>query len=62
MHVRSPFSRLQAVRFVMAVARLKLLCRKARALPAEALMLVHGYLVAHVGASCPVRLKQMLEA
>ena len=58
----APFSQLQAVRFVMAVARLLLLCRKARALPAEALMLVHGYLVAHVGASCPAWLKQMLEA
>ena len=45
----------------MAVARLKLLCRKARALPAEALLLVHCYLVAHVGASCPAWLKQMLE-
>ena len=63
MHVRSPFPRPQATRCVtMAVARLLLLCRKARALPTEALLLVHNYLVVHVGASCLVWLKQVLEA
>ena len=63
MRVRSPFPRPQATRCVkMAAARLLLLCRKTRALPAEVLRLVHDYLFVHVGASCPAWLNQVLEA
>ena len=60
MRVRSPFPRPQATRCVkMAAARLLLLCRKTRALPAEVLRLVHDYLFVHM-ANCPVWLNGML--
>ena len=57
----APFSRLQGVRFVMAVARLLLLCRKTRALPAEVLRLVQAYLAVHVGWRCPTWVRQLFE-
>ena len=45
----------------MALTRLELLCRKAKAMPADVLLLVQAYLAVHVGIRCPVWLGQMLE-
>ena len=62
MRVPQPFPRPQAARFVtMAAARLLLLCRKTRALPAEVLRLVHAYIVVHVGWRCPAWVEQLFE-
>ena len=45
----------------MELARLKLLCRRARALPAEVLRLVQAYLVLHVQWHCPLWVEMLLE-
>ena len=45
----------------MALASLELLCRKAKAMPADVLLLVRAYLAVHVGIRCPGWLGQMLQ-
>ena len=43
----------------MAAARLLLLCRRTRALPAEVLRLVQAYLVLHVPWLCPLWVERL---
>ena len=45
----------------MAVARLLLLCRRTRALPAEVLRLVRAYLVLHMTWQCPLWVERLLD-
>ena len=53
--------RLKLFGVFMAAARLSLLCRKTRALPAQVFQLVREYLFVHM-ASCPMWLNQVLAA
>ncbi len=45
----------------MAVARLLLLCRRTRALPAEVLRLVQAYLALHMRWQCPLWVERLLD-